>query len=72
MEQSNKLSIAEMHEVHRMIGQDLFKKEILFEKKKERHGMNAENIFLKTKPKPPPKTRPRPKPKPKPTPKYSK
>ena len=40
-----------MHEVHARIGQPIFKKEILFEEKKKRHGLNPENIFVKQKPK---------------------
>ena len=47
MNQSNSLSIEEMHEVQKLTGQPLFKKEIIFEEKKKKHGLNTENIFIK-------------------------
>mgnify|MGYP003637904166 CR=1 FL=1 len=47
MNQSKSLTINEMHEVEKLIGQPLFKKEIRFEEKKIKHGLNTENIFIK-------------------------
>ena len=47
MNQSNRLSINEMHDVHKLIGIPIFKKELLFEEKKKRHALNTENIFIK-------------------------
>jgi len=49
MNQSQKLTLNEMKEVHKMLGHALFKKEVHKEEERKKKKLDTENIFIKKK-----------------------